>query len=154
MSHFAVFARGSICSTFIDFVPLTEIARATSTVEMALSVLMDRRKEWGDTFVKKFGVPVDGEVGLTKRIGAFCVMAQCSLDVEGVGFVKSAPPPAPAPELQELKKLVEDQCMAMEGLRKELAEVSAKSPAAAKRKIAGVPPLSKAELLKVRELDA
>ena len=31
-----------------------------------------------------------------------------STDVEGVGFVKSAPPPAPAPELQELKKLVED----------------------------------------------
>ena len=44
--------------------------------------------------------------------------------------------------------------MAMEGLRKELAEVSAKSQAAAKRKMAGVPPLSKAEVLKVRELDA
>ena len=44
--------------------------------------------------------------------------------------------------------------MAMEGLRKELAEVGAKSQAAAKRKMAGVPPLSKAELLKVRELDA
>ena len=49
---------------------------------------------------------------------------------------------------------MEDQCMAMEGLRKELAEVSAKSQAAAKMKMAGVPPLSKAELLKVRELDA
>ena len=44
--------------------------------------------------------------------------------------------------------------MAMEGLRKELAEVNAKSQAAAKRKMARVPPLSKAELLKVRELDA
>ena len=44
--------------------------------------------------------------------------------------------------------------MAMEGLRKELAEVNAKSQAAAKRKMAGVPPLSKAELLKVREPDA
>ena len=44
--------------------------------------------------------------------------------------------------------------MAMEGLRKELAEVSAKSEAAAKRKIAAVPPLCKAELPKVRELDA
>ena len=42
--------------------------------------------------------------------------------------------------------------MAMEGLRKELAEVSAKS--AAKRQMAGVPPLCKAELLKLRELDA
>ena len=41
---------------------------------------------------------------------------------------------------------MEDQRMAMEGLRKELAE--------AKRKMARVPPLSKAELLKVRELDA
>ena len=44
--------------------------------------------------------------------------------------------------------------MAMEGLRKELAQVSAKSQAAAKTKMAGVPPLSKAELLKLRELDA
>ena len=154
MSDFAVFARGSTCSTFIYSVRLIEIAMATSTVEMALSVLMDRRKEWEDTFVKKFGVPVDSEVGLPKMIGAFCVMAHCSLNVEGVGFVKSAPPPAPALELQELKKLVEDQRMAMEGLRKELAEVSAKSQAAAKRKMVGVPPLSKAELLKVRELDA
>ena len=49
---------------------------------------------------------------------------------------------------------MEDQRMAMEELRRELAEVSAKSQAAAKRKMAGVPPLSKAELLKVRELDA
>ena len=71
MSDFAAFARGSICSTFIDSVPLIEIARATSTVEMALSVLMDGRKEWEDTFVKKFGVPVDGEVGLPKMIGVF-----------------------------------------------------------------------------------
>ena len=82
------------------------------------------------------------------------MMAQCSLDVEGVGFVKLAPPPAPAPELQELKNLVEDQHMAMEGLRKELPEVSAKSQAATKRKMAGVPPLSKAELLKLQELHA
>ena len=79
MSDFAAFARGSICSTFIDSVPLIESARATSTVEMALSVLMDRRKEWEDTFVKKFGVPVDSEVGLPKMIGAFCVMARCSM---------------------------------------------------------------------------
>ena len=68
-------------------------------------MLMNRRKEWEDTFTKKIGVPVDGEVGLPKMIGAFYVMAQCSLDVEGVGFVKTAPPPALAPELQELKKL-------------------------------------------------
>ena len=89
VSDFTAFARGSICSTFIDSVPLIEIARATSPVEMTLSVLMDRRKEWEATFTKKFGVPVDGEVGLPKMIGAFCVMAQCGLDVEGVGFVKS-----------------------------------------------------------------
>ena len=154
MLDFAAFARGSICSTFIDSVPLIEIARATSTGQMALSVLMDRRKEWQNTFTKNYGVPVDREVGLSKMIGAFCVMAQCSLDVEGVGFVKTAPPPTQAPELQESKKLVEDQRMAMEGLRKELAEVSAKSQAAAKRKMACVPPLSKTEPLKVRELDA
>ena len=148
MSDFAAFARGSICSTFIDSVPLIKIARATSTVEMAQSVLMDSRIEWEweDTFVKKFGVPVDSEVGLPKMIGAFCIMAQCSLDVEGVGFVKSAPPPTATPELQELKQVVEDQRMAMEGLRKELAEVSAKSQAPAKRKMA--------ELLKIPELDA
>ena len=108
MTAFAAFARGSICSTFIDMVPLIEIARATSTVEMALSVLMDRRKEWEDTFVQKVGVPVDSEVGLPKMIGAFCVMAQCCLHVEGVGFVKSSPPQTATPELQELKKLVED----------------------------------------------
>ena len=139
MSDFAAFAKGSICSTFIDSVPLIEIGRATSTVEMALSVLMDRRKEWDDTFTKKFGVPADGELGLPSMIGAFCVMAQCSPHVEGVGFVKTAPPPTPAPELQELKKLVEEQSMAMEGLRKELAEVSTETPAAAKRTMAGCP---------------
>ena len=107
-----------------------------------------------DIFTKRFGMPVNGEVGLPKMIGVFCVMAQCSLDVEGVGFVKMAPLRTPAPEVHELKKLVEDQRMAMEGLRKELAEVSAKSQAAAKTKMAWVPPLSKAELLKVRGLDA
>ena len=69
---------------------------------------MDRTKELEDTFVKKFGVPVDSEVGLQKLIRAFCVMAQCKLDVEGVGFVKSVPPPIATPELQELMKLVED----------------------------------------------
>ena len=48
--------------------------------------------------------------------------------------------------------MVQDQCMAMEGLRKELAEVSAKSFAAAKRKMAGGGggALCKAELLKIR----
>ena len=58
------------------------------------------------------------------------------------------------PELQELKKLVEEQRMAMEGLRKEMVEVSAKSQAAVKRKMVGVTPLCKSELLKIRELDA
>ena len=153
MADFAAFARGSICSSFIDLVPLIEIVGAMSTVEMALLVLLERRKEWEDTFVKKFGVLVDNEVGLPKMIGAFSVMAQSNLDVEGVGFVKSAPPQSSTPELQELKKLVEDQHMAMEGLRKELAELSAKSQAAAKREMAGVPPLCKSELMKIRELD-
>ena len=99
MSDFTAFAKGSICSSFIDSVPLIEIARATSKVEMALSMLMDRRKEWEDTFTQKFWVPVDGEVGLPKMLGAFYVMAECSLDVERVGFVKTALPPTPAPEL-------------------------------------------------------
>ena len=44
--------------------------------------------------------------------------------------------------------------MAMEGLRKELADVSVKPQAAAKRKLAWVPPLCKEELLEVRQLDA
>ena len=44
--------------------------------------------------------------------------------------------------------------MALAGLCKEMAEVSAKSQSAAKRKMAGWPSLSKVELLKVRELDA
>ena len=95
MSDFAAFAGGSICFTFIDLLPLMEIARATSIVEMALSVLMERRNEWEDTFIKKFGVLVYGEVGLPKMIGPFCVMAPSTHDVEGVGFVKSVPPPAP-----------------------------------------------------------
>ena len=60
MSDCAAFARGSICSTFIDSVPLIEIARATSTIELALSVLMDRRREWEDAFIKKFGVVDEG----------------------------------------------------------------------------------------------
>ena len=113
--------------------------RLALLVEMALSVLMDMKKEWEDTFVNKFGVPVDSEVGVPKMIGAFCIMAQCSLDVERVGFLKSTPPQNATPELQVFKKLVEDQRMAMERLRKELAEVSAKSQAAAKRKMAGCP---------------
>ena len=89
MADFAAFTRGIIGSSFIDPVPLIEIWRATSMVEMALSVFLVRRKEWEDTFVKRFGVPVDIEMGVPKMIGVFCVMAQCSLDVEGVGFVKS-----------------------------------------------------------------
>ena len=119
VSDFAAFARGSICSTSFDSVPFIENARATSAVEMALSVLMDKRKEWVDPFFKKFGVPVDVEVGLPKMIGPFCVMAQCSFDVEGVCFVQSAIAPAPSLELQELNKLMEDQRIAIEGLRKE-----------------------------------
>ena len=72
-------------------------------------------------------------------------MVHCNLDVDWVGFTL---------ELQELKQLVEDQHMATEGLHKELAEVSAKSQAAPKRKMAGLPPLCKWELLKIREQDA
>ena len=89
---------------------------------MALLVLLGRRAEWEDSFTKKFGVPVDSQVGLTKMIGALCVVAQCDLDVEGLGFIPAA------------LKLVESQTRAMEGLKKELAEVNAKSQAATKRK--------------------
>ena len=85
-------------------------------VEVALSVLLDRRKKWEKRFVKKFGVPLDSAGGISKMIRAFCVVAQCNLDVEGVGLVKWTPPPGSAAEVQELKKLVEDQRMAMEGL--------------------------------------
>ena len=75
-------------------------------------------------------------------------MAQCSLDVEGVGFVKSAVPQSSAPELHELKKLVEDQCMAISGPRKELAE------AAASRKMPGQPRLCKSDMLQICDVDA
>ena len=75
-----------------------------------------------------------------------------------MGFVQPVPPQQPLPvaaqELQELKRLVEEQRLAMEGTRKELAEVSAKSQADVKRKMVGVPPVCKAELLNVRELDS
>ena len=131
VADFAAFTRGSLCSTFIESVPLIEIARAMSQIEMSLAVLLERRKEWEDTFIKKFGVPLDSEVGFPKMIGDFRVMAQCELDVEGVGFVQPTPPRRSRQELQELKKQVGDQRMAMEGLHKELAEVSAKSQAAA-----------------------
>ena len=90
MTDFAAFAMGSICSTFIDSVPLIE-TRATSTVQMALSVFLDRRKEWEDTFVKKFGVPVDSDVGLPKMIGAFCVMAHYGRGGSGFREVSAAP---------------------------------------------------------------
>ena len=68
--------------------------------------------------------------------------------------MEKARPSIPAPKLQEVKKLVEDQRMAMEGLRKELVKVNTKSQAAEKRKMAGVPLPSKAELLRVPESDA
>ena len=92
VTGFVAFASGSACATFIDSVPMIEIAWATSKVEMAPAVLPARRKclpskEWENAFMKKFEVPLDSEVGLPKMIGAFCVMAQCELDVEGVGFV-------------------------------------------------------------------
>ena len=63
VADFAAFAGGSICSSLIDSVPLMDLTRATATVEMALHVLLERSKKWEDTFVKKFGVPVDNEVG-------------------------------------------------------------------------------------------
>ena len=44
--------------------------------------------------------------------------------------------------------------MVLEGLCKKVAEVSAKSQAAAKRKMVGVPPSCKAKLPKILELDA
>ena len=44
--------------------------------------------------------------------------------------------------------------MTMEGLHNKPAQVSTKSQVAAKRKMAGVPPLCKAHLPEVRELDA
>ena len=49
---------------------------------------------------------------------------------------------------------MEDQRIGMERLRKDLPEISATSQAAAKRKLAEVSMLSKAELPKIRELDA
>ena len=69
-----------------------------------------------------------------------------------------APPPqqpqAVSPELLKLKKLVEGQAVVTEGLHKQLAEVSAKAEAETKRKIAKVPPLCNAEVVKVRESDS
>ena len=59
-----------------------------------------------------------------------------------------------APELQDWKKLQEDQHMAMEGSSKEWAKASAKSQAAARRKMAGVPRLCKLDLPKIRLLGA
>ena len=157
VDDFAVFSKGTICSQFIDSVPMLEIARVASQVEMKLSVLLERRSEWEANFVAKYGIKL-GEVGLVKMIDSFCVMAQCDLDVASLGCVKMAPPPqqpqAMSPELLELKQLVEGQAIVMEGLRKQLAAVTAKAEAESKWKMAKVPPLCKAEVLKVRELDS
>ena len=157
VDDFAVFSKGTICSQFIDSVPMLEIAGAASQVEMKLSLLLERRSEWEANFVAKYGIEL-GEVGLVKMIASFCVMAQCDLDVASLGFVKMATPPqqpqAMSPELLELKQLVEGQAVVMEGLRKQLEAVSAKAEAKSKRKMAKVPPLCKAEVVKVRELDS
>ena len=110
VDDFAVFAKGTICSQFIDSVPMLEIAEAASQVEMKLSVLLERRAEWEANFVAKYGIEL-GEVGLVKMIASFCVMAQCDLDVASLGFVKMEVPPqqpqAVSPELLELKQLVQ-----------------------------------------------
>ena len=50
--------------------------------------------------------------------------------------------------------MFEGQAVVMEGLRKQLEAVSAKAEAESKRKMAKVPPLCKAEVVKVRELDS
>ena len=65
VDDFAVFSKGTICSQFIDSVPMLEIARAASQVEMKLSVLLERRSEWEANFVVKYGIEL-GEVGLVK----------------------------------------------------------------------------------------
>ena len=70
VDDFAVFAKGTICSRFIDSVPMLGIAGAASQVEMKLSVLLERRSEWEANFVAKFGIE-SGEVGLVKMIASF-----------------------------------------------------------------------------------
>ena len=56
VDDFAVFSKGTICSQFIDSVPMLEIARAASQVEMKLSVLLECRSEWEANFVAKYGI--------------------------------------------------------------------------------------------------
>ena len=51
----AAFSKGTICSQFIDSVPMLEIARGASQVEMKLSVLLEHRSEWEANFVAKYG---------------------------------------------------------------------------------------------------
>ena len=92
VDDFAVFSKGTICSQFIDSVPMLEIARAASQVEMKLSVLLEHKSEWEASFVAEYGIEL-GQVGLVKMIASFCVMAQCDLDVASLGFVKMETPP-------------------------------------------------------------
>ena len=89
VDDFAVFSKGTICSQFIDSVPMPEIARAASQVEIKLSVLLERRSEWEANFVAKYGIEL-GEVGLVKMIASLCVMAQCDVDVASLTFTTSA----------------------------------------------------------------
>ena len=61
VDDFAVFSKGTICSQFIDSVPMLEKARAASQVEMKLSVLLERRSEWEANFVAKYGIELGHE---------------------------------------------------------------------------------------------
>ena len=76
---------------------MIQMVQATTRAEMALYVLLGRHASWEDIFTKKFGVRVTNEVGLTKMVGALCVMTQRDLDVEVLNFITTVLPPQPPP---------------------------------------------------------
>ena len=109
---FERFARGDIYSNYIDSVPLIKIARATSSVETELALLLERRPGWDEELWERYLVPLDASVALPKMMGAYYVFASCTLDVGGGAFRELQAAETglsqPSPELADFRKMVQD----------------------------------------------
>ena len=85
------------------------------------------------------------------------MFASSTLDMATGAFRKN-PAPQPRPgqpskELEELCNMVLDQVAMVSSVQKELAGVSAKAEAESKRKLVGIPPLCKAKVDRIRDLE-
>ena len=123
---------------------------------MDLAVLPERRPEWEEEFGKHYMVPPETSVALPKMIRAYDVFASYALYVSGGVFRKLLAPESgswqASPQLVELCKTVQERAAMFSSLQKEPARVSAKVEVEAKRKLAGIPSLCKAEMAKICDL--